>query len=232
MLAAVNDVFSSIAATIAQAPALDNTDIAVEAAKKFQPEPIIYASLAMLLAVLVLGGVLVWWHRARNHSAQGGDGFSLVGVRELHERGEITAEEYLNLRAKMIAKFKKSADFRQMPPEAVEPPRPVTRATQPDDAGAPEYAGEAVAEEPPEPVLDGDEVTEPGSTAPADGAASVSSGAPFLPTPPAPAADTTAGTADGASTAPAASPAPAAGGTEAAPVDPSPSAPSEPAAGA
>jgi hypothetical protein len=70
-------------------------------------------ALAILMALVVVGGVGILLFRRRLNAEEGADasanvGFSLSDLREMRDRGEITAEEYDATRAKVIVKVKAS----------------------------------------------------------------------------------------------------------------------------
>ena len=73
--------------------------------------PAFWLGIALLVAVVVVGGVVVMWAR-RNAKAPGdppAPGFTLEDLRRLHERGEITRREFETARDALIQRTREHA---------------------------------------------------------------------------------------------------------------------------
>ena len=73
--------------------------------------PAFWLGIALLLAVVVIGGVVVMWAR-RNAKAPDEpppQGFTLEDLRRLHERGEITRREFETARDALIQRTREAA---------------------------------------------------------------------------------------------------------------------------
>ncbi len=73
----------------------------------------ILVALAILMGMVIVGGVAILLFRRRLHVPDDTDtssnvGFSLSDLRTMRDQGEITSEEYEATRAKVIAKVKSS----------------------------------------------------------------------------------------------------------------------------
>ena len=84
-------------------------------------------ALGILLLIVVVGCVALMVFRRRLTEQDSGDqsmnvGFSLADLREMRDRGEITAEEYERTRARVVARVK--SRMAAEPGDKPEPPPP------------------------------------------------------------------------------------------------------------
>jgi hypothetical protein len=112
----------------------------LDAIRTFDPAPLIYACLALGAVLLGVLGLLVVLRRGGVEPPEAAPAFTLSQLRELVERGELSAEEYESMKARIIARFKKSDDFKAIPP--AKPPaalkRPAARDAAPPKPETPE----------------------------------------------------------------------------------------------
>ena len=80
-------------------------------------------ALAVLLGLVIVGGVIILMVRRRLHGEKEEDpasgantGFSLADLREMVKRGELTQEEYDRTKARIVAKVRSAADKPKRPP--------------------------------------------------------------------------------------------------------------------
>ena len=67
--------------------------------------------LLLLLGVIIVGGVIIFLARRYVHSSSAGQagGFTLHDLRELHDAGELSDEEFERAKAQMIGRLKSPA---------------------------------------------------------------------------------------------------------------------------
>lgn len=84
----------------------------------FDPSAIIFWSLILMAAILLLFVLVIWIKRRVQQPDQGQPfGFTLDDLRRMHEQGQLSEEEFERARTRLRAKLKSAVAKPQEPPK-------------------------------------------------------------------------------------------------------------------